>query len=118
MPRRPSPPAAYKDIQQVLDLVRPAVELGQAVEYELLDEGRAINWRQRANAYRVALRRYEEKLNGQPEGTGTSPYDDLAFSRTDNIITIKKLTPEGTLRVDGKELDVGKLLEDDDDNLD
>lgn len=90
--------SAYVDIEAVFDTIRRHGIYPAA--YECKSKSEAARWRQRANSYRVVLRRLEEDRLGLAKGQGTSIYDDLVFrvSPTNaSVILIDQRKNEGVL---------------------
>lgn len=95
-------PAAYKDIERVLNTVMDYDSF--PAEYQLSSNAAANTWRQRANGFRQALRKQEERNFDLPEGQGTSIYDHLIFklAKGSATVVIDLLEQDGSLKIDGK----------------
>jgi len=90
--------ASYKDIRTILDAIlsRDSYPVQNIFE----TKGRALNWKQRANTFRLLDRKINAQVQGLPEHLGESPYDELVFqnpSATPNIIIIDKQGTSSTL---------------------
>jgi hypothetical protein len=99
----------YNDIEQVLATVINSPN--QRAEYKLPDYAAAVRWRQRANNFRVALRRIDANNREVPEAEGSCIYDQLVFSLTkgSSIVKIFPLTDGlGTLTIGGIEQEINQ----------
>jgi hypothetical protein len=99
--------AQYRDIELLLEQVI-ATEKREA-EYTLPSYSNAVRWRQRANNFRVALRKIDARERDVPPEQGTSLYDDLVFSLTKGSSTVKissNANIAGTLIIGGETTEV------------
>src|SRR5688572_30098189 len=86
-------PAAYTDIQAVLDAAKARGTVTYMV-YE--DHGTAVNWRHKAYSFRKALIRAAQRKVGMTEGFFPStPYDNMLLRVEDKRVSINWL-PEAT----------------------
>ena len=103
--------AAYDDIRAVFDKVKAANKFPATLKFP--SKGKAINWRQRANAFRARLRQQDELSKGLPRGEGETPYDAFILSLSDTSISINIPTTEAILIIDGEETPYETGAEDD-----
>ena len=100
-PRRESL-ASYTDIKTILDValqhnIWPVI-------IKVATPGAATHWTQRANKYRVALRRQEEWITACPPGMGSSPFDHLQFKAFGHEVVIQP-RPVAIMEIDGQVVD-------------
>jgi hypothetical protein len=79
---------AYADIAAILETVLRHEQFPALVECHSTAEAHA--WRHRAHAYRVRLRKQEEKDLIIPRDTGSSIYDSWVFKVKDSSVEITK----------------------------